>query len=320
MQNRIEMLLSSNLSQNFTWIFSTPKDIIFDPRVEFCCKLKCPNYGRRCLCPPYVSDLRIRAHQKKYVIIIARTVKYNNMPEIDNKFKGNSSILHFNQAYESYKIAESKFKEDVLKIFQWWGLTQEDVFSLGFPLSSCDLCFKKASNRKKGIKKQCFPMPSISGLEIDIISTMKKYNYNMNFNLNEAMSRVAMIFTDNTDCASYENQIISKNNSIPPLERESSPIIEDILRKELPNLEFIIMNPNLINNHLNPDYNYVKLWSSAIFWKLKNYRSKKEYETTKQSVHRLIFNQGFYFAIDLLVENVIKKQSNLSTYYAIEFF
>lgn len=320
MQNKIENLLGLDISQSFTWIFSTPNEIIFDPRVEYCCKLKCPNYARRCFCPPYISELRNRAHQKKYAIIIARTAKYDKIHENNNGSKKDTSVLHFNQAYESYKIAESKFKEDVLKIFNWWGLTKEDVFSLGFPLTTCDLCFQKASNRKKGIKKQCFPMPSISGLEIDIMNTMKKYNYNMNFNLNEAMSRVAMIFTDNPDCASYENQIITKNNLIPPLENKDTPNIEDILRKELPNLEFLMMDPKQLSEEIKLDYHFVKLWPSALFWKLNYNASKKDYENAKQSLHRLIFNLGFYFAVDLLVQDVIMPQSKLNEYFGIEFF
>jgi predicted metal-binding protein len=324
MSNKIDNLLNSNLADNFTFIFSNPNEIEHDPKTEYCCMQKCPNYAKRCFCPPFISDLRIQSKNKKYVIIIVRTVGYKNIPQIKENPKKNNPEYLKDHAFELYKAAETEFKDQILQIFKWWKLNKDEIFSLGFPLTTCDCCFQKVSNQKKGIKgikKECFPMPSVSGFEIDINKTMRKFNYNLDFNLNESMSRVAMIFTDNPDCAKYLKQTVSHNNQSPPLIEKQVLAVDVLLKEKLPNLEFSLIYTEHIIDELKEEYQYLKLWSHAILWtsNIKD-SSSKDKNQLKQDVHRIVFNLGFYYALDFIAGDILKPQSKISKYYGIEFY
>ncbi|MBD3353318.1 MAG: hypothetical protein GF364_17690, partial [Candidatus Lokiarchaeota archaeon] len=269
---KVNQLLNSELTQNFTIIFTTPNQLIYDERAPHSCREKCPNYNTRCFCPPFSLKYTEKSKQKKFVIILAKTIHFR---EMDNKINGNKRINKIKMMKQHYK-AESVFQKQIKSIFRWWGLNYNDIFSAGFPLDKCDRCFKNEEQRKLGIKEGCFPMPSAEAFKVDIQKTMEKYDYPIDFYLNKGLTRIAMIFTNEQSCQAYLGQKIIHNDF--PLSRSSKKPytidIPDLLIQSFPKINFKIIENAEFERFLNQEYSYLFLWKNALLWKYKSRKSK----------------------------------------------
>ncbi|MCP4762962.1 MAG: hypothetical protein GY870_14380 [archaeon] len=317
--NKIKDLLESDLSNNLTIIITSTSDLVFDERSYYGCKEKCPNYKKRCFCPPYSNEYTKKVKDKKYVIIFVKTQRYSDLDVYKNKKSdSNDEKLENNvsEQLEYYNEAYLNYQNQIKPLFRWWGLDQDDLFSAGFPIGECDFCFKKKKNRENGVKEECFPMPSSSAFNIDVMRSLSNLRYNIDLNYNMGMARIAMIFTNNQDCESYLDQTFS-NNDVPfPILKKTQKNPIDYLPTLFPDVEFKEININDIVSHLKEKYKWLKLWKYAVLW-----RSKSTNNELKQKIHSAVFKENYYFSQDYYIKKIVKEENVLLKQYdGIEFY
>lgn len=320
-EGKLANLMSTSLLDGFTIFVAAPDDLVYDERNPHCCVYKCPNYGTRCFCPPYSLPYKERALSKKYVLIFARTIQYGK------------SLRTKVAATRAYITFEREFKEQVLKIFKWWGLNNKDVFSTGFPLDECDQCFQNSKRAEQGPKSECFPMPSAEAFYVDIQQTMHNLGYNTNFQMNLGATRIAMIFTDEPSCNNFIGRRIDCGDQPFPVENISQCTIEEIkekITKEFPDLKFDIGACSAKLDEFKEKYHFLRLWDHVLFWKLPGNAAKvgklgkkmieKRRKKVRMRLHQIVFNCGYYYALDFLASEVTRQDSEFVNWFGLEIF
>jgi len=308
---KIQKLLVNPVLNEMSVMFLSPEDLVFDPRSQYCCRMKCLNYNTRCYCPPYSLTYQNSIKNKNLGIIFAKTYDFSELSHfINNPVDYNEKYLFKNRVFVR-RWVQSDFYKKVKSIFSSWGFNSRDIFAGGFCLKRCKKCFK--SNNTSVIEKKCIPMPSPEALGIDVKRTLERLNYFIKFGVMEKMTKVSMLFTDIPEDMNFISVRLDGNDKQHEKNVTNSESLYNQLCQRFKFIEFKEVNVKHLYPRIKEEYQWLKNWKNAILWKTK----KKSKRQIQNDLHKFVFMKNYYFALDFSTKTIFKENSN---YDGIEFY
>jgi len=154
----------------------SPKKLVFDAKVALACK-SCKHYGFKATCPPYIENMeyfrKVLPNYKHCVICYKEfEADHDNWQKVGQQ---SSMVIH------NYLI---KRRAKLLKSGHY--------FCTILGAGSCKLC-KKCQIPCKFPGKSVVP---VEGTGINVVATLKKYNFNISFPVKDKFYRIGAIFYD----------------------------------------------------------------------------------------------------------------------------
>lgn len=308
--SKIQKLIHNPILKDFTVIFSSPKELVFDERAQYCCKMKCKNYNSRCYCPPYSLNYQKDIINKNIVVIFIKTYDFSELNHFKNYPNDYNKDYIFKKRVFVRRWVQSDYYKKIKQIFKDWGINSTDLFTGGFSMTKCCKCYSNPPIKKK--KKSCIPMPSPEALGIDVLKSLDKLNYYLKFGVSERLTKVSMIFTNDFDYKKYLGMSLKGNDKSFKNKQNTTDNILDNLIMSFKPIEFKMVDVKNLIYLLKDEYKWLEHWKKGILWKEK-LNIKNNFQ---ELIHKFIFMKNNYFALDFKTKLIFKESID---YEGIEF-